>query len=137
MPYRYEKIKNWDEHQNKCRISYVCKYEGCNKDFNKTWNLLDHVRMHEGIKPFVCDIWAKSFTQKGNLKKHNIVQHSSDSLEQRKKYKWDHWDKSYTERYNLIVSWDIWFWVLWFISYFDKFYVLIKDRNKWMKFFSL
>lgn len=103
-PFRHEKVKQWDELQSRYKISYVCKYEGCDKHFNKTWNLLDHVRMHEGIKPFVCSIWAKSFTQKGNLKKHNIVQHSLDSLQQRKKHKWDYWDKAYTERYNLVVS---------------------------------
>jgi len=34
------------------RIVYACKYEGCDKEFARTWNALDHVRMHEGVKPF-------------------------------------------------------------------------------------
>lgn len=48
----------------------VCKYNNCDKEFNKSWNFLDHARMHEGIKPFVCDLCGKSFTQSGNMKKH-------------------------------------------------------------------
>ena len=103
-PFRHEKVKQWDDTQSRFKVSYVCKYENCNKEFTKTWNLLDHVRMHEGIKPFACTLWGKTFTQKGNLKKHNIVQHSTESLEERKKFRCDICDKGYTERYNLVVS---------------------------------
>ena len=102
-PYRQEKIKQWDRRSNRFRILYIWKYEGWDKQFTKTWNLLDHVRMHEGIKPYTCKICGKPFTQKGNLKKHNIVQHSSVSLIERKKFKCDYCDRSYTERYNLTV----------------------------------
>ena len=86
-PFRHDKIKLWDSTQRRYRVSYVCRYEGCGKDFTKTWNLLDHVRMHEGIKPFACNICGKMFTQKGNLKKHHIVQHSDESLGERKKFR--------------------------------------------------
>ena len=103
-PFRHEKVKQWDDTQNKFKVSYVCRYENCDKEFTKTWNLLDHVRMHEGIKPFACTLWGKTFTQKGNLKKHNIVQHSTESLEERKKFRCDICNKGYTERYNLVVS---------------------------------
>ena len=103
-PFRYEKVKHWDSSQRRHRISYFCRYAGWDKEFIKTWNLLDHVRMHEGVKPFICNLWGKTFTQKGNLIKHNIVQHSSESLEERKKFRCNVWDKGYTERYNLIVS---------------------------------
>ena len=105
-PYRHEKVRIWDKENNKFKILYICKYDGWNKEFNKTWNLLDHVRMHEGIKPHKCKIWGKTFTQKGNLKKHNIVQHSIQSLKERKKFKWVYWEWSYTERYNLKVNFD-------------------------------
>jgi hypothetical protein len=33
---------------------YVCKKEGCDKEFMRTCNLLDHARMHSGIKPNFC-----------------------------------------------------------------------------------
>ena len=32
---------------------FICKFEGkCNKEFERSWNLLDHCRMHKGIKPY-------------------------------------------------------------------------------------
>ena len=67
-PYRHEKVKEWDDSLNRYKISYICRYEGCDKCFVKTWNLLDHMRMHEGIKPYSCQLWGKTYTQKGNLK---------------------------------------------------------------------
>ena len=103
-PFRHEKVKQWDNSKGRFKVIYICRYKNCDKEFTKTWNLLDHVRMHEGIKPFACTLWGKTFTQKGNLKKHNIVQHSTESLEERKKFRCDICDKGYTERYNLVVS---------------------------------
>ena len=67
-PFRYEKVMEWSEAQHRYWVSYTCKSSGWNKHFKKIWNMLDHMRMHEGIKPFVCELWKKSFTQKGNLK---------------------------------------------------------------------
>ena len=51
-PFRYEKVKYWNRILRRFKISYICRYEGWDKKFTKTWNLLDHVRMHEGIKPY-------------------------------------------------------------------------------------
>ena len=92
-PFRHEKVKHWNHIQHRFKISYIWRYEGWDKEFTKTWNLLDHVRMHEGIKPFMCELCGKTFTQKGNLKKHKIVQHSTESLEERKKFRCDIWEK--------------------------------------------
>ena len=80
----------------------VCKYANCGKEFTKSWNFLDHARMHEGLKPFVCDICSKAFTQSGNMKKH-IKQHSVEDVKQRKRYKCEYCDKCYTEKFNLKV----------------------------------
>lgn len=80
----------------------VCKYNNCNKEFTKSWNFLDHARMHEGLKPFVCNICGKSFTQSGNMKKHRR-QHSVDDIDKRKVYKCKYCDKGYTEKFNLKV----------------------------------
>lgn len=43
---------------------YICSEENCNKEFLRTCNLLDHMRMHSGIKPNVCEYCGKGFTQK-------------------------------------------------------------------------
>lgn len=78
---------------------YVCKHEGCNKEFMRTWNLLDHVRMHEGIKPNICPYCYKGFTQRSNLRKHLKI-HVNPELEHRKRYTCDDCGAKYTERYN-------------------------------------
>lgn len=82
---------------------YICKYKNCNKEFTRTWNILDHARMHKGVKPYQCNYCMKTFTQKGNLRKH-LKTHVMPSLDQRKRYKCEFCDSSYTERYNYKVS---------------------------------
>ncbi|CAI2361959.1 unnamed protein product [Moneuplotes crassus] len=105
----YEKLLKPFKHQkrvvktpvtNKETAVYICKYEGCDKEYTKIWNLLDHVRMHEGIKPYQCDSCSKSFTQKGNLKKH-MKQHHLKTLGERKRFECRVCKRKYTEKYNL------------------------------------
>ena len=116
-PFKHKKIKTYDFKLHRHIITYVCDYENCGKEFAKTWNLLDHVRMHEGIKPYQCQKCGKEFTQKGNLKKHLLIQHSKQSLDQRKKFKCTICQCSYTERYNLVVS---------FIDFYSSKYFLFR-----------
>ena len=33
----------------------TCNYEGCGKQFTKSWNILDHFKVHTGDRPFVCE----------------------------------------------------------------------------------
>lgn len=40
--------------EGKSYTVYCCQHPGCDKEFLRTNNLLDHVRMHAGIKPFSC-----------------------------------------------------------------------------------
>ncbi|CAI2386902.1 unnamed protein product [Moneuplotes crassus] len=52
-------------------FKFVCKYNGsCDAVFDRSWNLLDHCRMHYRIKPYQCPRCDKRFTQRGNLGKH-------------------------------------------------------------------
>ena len=81
---------------------YQCTYIGCGKNFTRAWNLLNHSNMHKEIKPYVCMICYKRFTQKGNLKKHTLT-HLLPNIENRKRYKCDKCGRSYTERYNYAV----------------------------------
>ena len=78
---------------------YTWGYEGCNREFSRTGNILDHVRMHWKIKPHQWEQCQKSFTQKSNLKKHMKI-HAKPKLEQRKQFKWWDWGSKYTEKYN-------------------------------------
>ena len=78
---------------------YICQFEGWNKEFTRTWNILDHARVHTGVKPFECEVWGKKFTQKGNLRKHTKT-HTIPDVENRKRYRCEICSSSYTERYN-------------------------------------
>ena len=95
----YETEVRGAELDGKPLIVYICKYNGWNKEFTRTWNILDHARMHKKEKPFQCNVCQKRFTQKGNLKKH-MKTHMMPDVESRKRYKCEYWDSSYTERYN-------------------------------------
>ena len=48
----------------------TCNYEGWGKQFTKSWNVLDHFKVHTGDRPYVCETWGRAFSQKGNLSKH-------------------------------------------------------------------
>ena len=96
-----------DEKDGKPSVVYICKHEGtCNQEFQRSWNLLDHVRMHYNIRPFVCQFCDFKFTQKGNLNKH-MLKHLVPDIKDRKKFKCELCDKSYTKRSNYTVSYPI------------------------------
>ena len=68
--HKYEIIENPDRDSCKNSRIYVCKYDNWGKSFAKTWNLVDHFRIHTKEKPFVCGDCKKKFSQKCNLKRH-------------------------------------------------------------------
>jgi hypothetical protein len=97
--FNYEHHQTISEKSGKAQSSYQWMFEGCKKTFNRAWNLLNHANMHKGVKPYKCQMWDKSFTQKGNLKKH-ITTHLLPDLKNRKRYLCHVCGKSYTEKYN-------------------------------------
>lgn len=101
-PYEIKYIFNKKTNRKLKRM--VCKFENCNKVFEKKWNFKDHIRMHRGQTPYKCSTCGKSFTQKGNLVKHQR-QHIYKSLKSRKREKCKYCSKSFTEKYNLKVLW--------------------------------
>jgi len=99
-PYHYQRVQHGDNIVRKVTYTYICKYDNCNKTFAKACNFLDHVRMHEGIKPYSWSRCSKEFVQKCNLKKH-FKRHLTKTLDERKVYKCSICQKGFTERYNL------------------------------------
>ena len=87
-PYKHSISFEVDPDTGEKKEIYKCDYGSCSKKFNKTWNLVDHLRMHEGIRPYYCEYCDKYFTQKGNLQKH-LKQHEVQNVNQRKKFKCD------------------------------------------------
>eukprot|EP00344_Euplotes_crassus_P012122 CAMPEP_0197000678 /NCGR_PEP_ID=MMETSP1380-20130617/5557_1 /TAXON_ID=5936 /ORGANISM="Euplotes crassus, Strain CT5" /LENGTH=123 /DNA_ID=CAMNT_0042418057 /DNA_START=217 /DNA_END=588 /DNA_ORIENTATION=- len=83
--YRYQILTHFDAKKQREVPLYQCGAPGCGKVLQKPWNLLDHVRMHAGVKPYMCQWCGKGFTQKGNLKKH-VRQHIKPDVNDRKRY---------------------------------------------------
>ena len=100
-PYEIKYILNKKTNRRLKRM--VCKFEGCNKVFEKKWNFKDHIRMHRRDTPYQCKICNKKFTQRGNLVKHER-QHKFKTLKSRKVHRCTICSKSFTEKYNLKVS---------------------------------
>lgn len=68
-----------------------------------TWNMLDHARMHKGVKPYKCPHCSKTFTQKGNMRKHSKL-HLTPHVDARRKYRCSICNGGFTEKYNLMVG---------------------------------
>ena len=48
----------------------ICKFRSCRARFTDVSILIDHLLMHDGRRPYRCDICKKCFTQLGNLRRH-------------------------------------------------------------------
>ena len=53
-PYEIKFIMNKETNRKLKRM--VCKFDNCNKVFEKKWNFKDHIRMHRGDTPYQCKI---------------------------------------------------------------------------------
>ena len=77
--YKYVTLYKHNKRTNRTVRYFVCQYPNCDKKFNKSWNFIDHMRMHNGEKPYTCGHCGKQFTQKGNFNKHCRIHTTSDS----------------------------------------------------------
>ncbi|XP_034939321.1 zinc finger protein 154-like [Chelonus insularis] len=55
---------------------HTCAF--CSKSFYSLYSLKQHVMIHTGQKPFVCDRCGSKFTQKGNLARHIARKHADE-----------------------------------------------------------
>nr|XP_034358486.1 Kruppel-like factor 18 [Arvicanthis niloticus] len=53
---------------------YYCTYENCNKSYKNLYHLKDHMKKHNGKKPFACDVPGCSWTfyRHCDLKRHKL-----------------------------------------------------------------
>ncbi|CAI2372684.1 unnamed protein product [Moneuplotes crassus] len=85
---------------NKNEINYRCKVSTCNKGFSRAQNMVMHLRVHFGVKNYVCNQCGKRFTQKGNKDKHMKL-HEVPSLEDRRTFECRLCRGKFTEKHNL------------------------------------
>jgi hypothetical protein len=101
-PFKYEQTIVSCKGSLKLSNSFHCKYDGCQKIFNKACNFLDHVRMHEEVKPYECLRCDVAFVQHCNLIKHKKL-HCEDSIRD-KRFRCNLCVKSFTDKYSLKVG---------------------------------
>lgn len=75
--YKYTTMYKHNKKSGRTVRYFLCQYEKCDKKFNKSWNFIDHMRMHNGEKPYKCSHCQKEFTQKGNFNKHCRIHNES------------------------------------------------------------
>ena len=69
----YYKKKVLNEETQRLNTVLICGEPACRREFNKKCNLIDHLRIHSGLKPHMCPICRKGFKQRAQLYKHKTT----------------------------------------------------------------
>ena len=102
--YDYAVEDRIDQKTGRIAPMFICKYQGdCDQEFPRSWNLLDHIRMHYNIRPYQCHYCNYRFTQKGNLNKH-MVKHMRSEFNSRRKYRCNECNKVFKKKNSYMVS---------------------------------
>jgi len=56
---------------------FCCPWIGCQKVFNRFYNLRSHFRIHSGEKPYICTDCETSFARNHDLKRHQRIHSNS------------------------------------------------------------
>jgi hypothetical protein len=57
---------------------HKCKFPGCEKEYNYSWHLKRHEKVHDESKLEICEICKARFTKKSNLRKHISSTHAKN-----------------------------------------------------------
>jgi uncharacterized Zn-finger protein len=90
--------RNSPERKKKAK-TYQCTFENCEMIFPKKCILEDHIRAHNGEKPYICSVCKKGFTQLGNLKNHE-----KNHVSKPKSYQCELCPKTFTSKSYLNVT---------------------------------
>ena len=63
-------MKLFTKNKNTSRPNQLLMCVTCGNTFTKLCNVMDHIRMHRGLRPFMCKYCNQSFAQKGNRDRH-------------------------------------------------------------------
>ena len=100
--HKYELKFEYNAESKRSRRVLIWKYENCNKEFIKTWNIVDHFRIHTKESPFSWKFCNKEFTQRGNLRKH-LEKHKNEEAQPKQRFRWNRCESKYSSLYNLNV----------------------------------